>query len=767
MLQSHKSFPTQDNALPVPLPEEAGVGEMVSFATGIIRRQWLLLLVVPLITIAIGAIYLAVTPPTYTAKAQIIIDRGKSSFLQQQSIVGDVPIDSAQIENQISILESERIASLTVKKLRLTEDSEFVGVGWLKGLASGILGSGEQTTSEVSLSQQATGVVLKNLEARRAGAAFIIEITYRSHSAQRAAQVANAVGDAYIEDQLDSKYQARRRASEWLKGRVEELRQQAAAAEQAVNTFKSENNIVAVGGKLINDQDVAELNSQFLISRAKTSEALARLDRIESVLRTIDLGSDLADPAGDATVSDTLSSPIITKLRQQYLELVNREADFSVRYGPRHLAVTNVRNQIRETRNSIINELKRLAETYKSDYAIAKQRQESIEKDLAASVSQSRATSKSQVTLRELESTTQSTRVLYESFLQRYNESLQQQTVAVTEGSTISPATTPREKSSPKAIIVLAISVLGGLGLGGGLGFVRDMMDRFFRTSGQVEAALQAPCVALVPLLKKTVLKRSQTPPDHRGGPDHPRVISRHAGLFWTVVDSPLSRFAEAMRSIKLAADLHTANRTNIVIGITSSLPNEGKSTTAAALAQLIAQVGYRVILIDFDLRNPGLSRTLAPNAKAGLVEVLAGEKSVEEVTWGCSGTNFAFLPAVRNSSLFHTSEILASARTKNLLAQLRQSYDYVVVDLPPLAPVVDVRATTHLMDLYFLVVEWGRTKIDIVQHALNSAPGVHQNLAGVILNKTDMDYISRYDSHRSKYYYNKYYVRYGYTDDA
>src|ERR1700688_3065556 len=117
MLQSHKSFPTQDNALPVPLPEEAGVGEMVSFATGIIRRQWLLLLVVPLITIAIGAIYLAVTPPTYTAKAQIIIDRGKSSFLQQQSIVGDVPIDSAQIENQISILESERIASLTVKKL--------------------------------------------------------------------------------------------------------------------------------------------------------------------------------------------------------------------------------------------------------------------------------------------------------------------------------------------------------------------------------------------------------------------------------------------------------------------------------------------------------------------------------------------------------------------------------------------------------------------------------------------------------------------------
>jgi succinoglycan biosynthesis transport protein ExoP len=244
-----------------------------------------------------------------------------------------------------------------------------------------------------------------------------------------------------------------------------------------------------------------------------------------------------------------------------------------------------------------------------------------------------------------------------------------------------------------------------------------------------------------------------------------PRTIMRGDNALWTVVNAPFSRFSEAIRSIKLASDLNGVVKSNRVIGLTSSLPNEGKSTVAVALAQLMSQVSARTILIDCDLRNPSLSRALAPSAKSGLLEVIAGKASLEEVIWSEPSIRMAFLPVVMKFRLAHSNEILGSAPMKKLFEQLRASYDYVVVDLPPLAPIVDVHAATHLVDSFVFVIEWGRTKIDIVEHALGHAQGVCDNLLGVVLNKVDMNVFGRYASHREGYYYNKHYARYGYTE--
>jgi succinoglycan biosynthesis transport protein ExoP len=218
------------------------------------------------------------------------------------------------------------------------------------------------------------------------------------------------------------------------------------------------------------------------------------------------------------------------------------------------------------------------------------------------------------------------------------------------------------------------------------------------------------------------------------------------------------------MRSIKLAVDLNDVVKTSRVIGLTSSLPNEGKSTVAVALAQLISQVGKRAIVVDCDLRNPSLSRALAPNANSGLLEVITEKASLEEVIWTEPSLNLAFLPAVVKSRMAHSNEILDSAPMKKLFEQLRESYDYVIVDFPPLAPIIDVRGATHLVDSFIFVIEWGETKIDIVEHVLGHAPGVYENLVGVVLNKVDMNLFRRYASHHESYY-NKNYARYGYTE--
>jgi succinoglycan biosynthesis transport protein ExoP len=183
------------------------------------------------------------------------------------------------------------------------------------------------------------------------------------------------------------------------------------------------------------------------------------------------------------------------------------------------------------------------------------------------------------------------------------------------------------------------------------------------------------------------------------------------------------------------------------------------------ALAQSIANGGARVVLLDADLRNPSLSRRLVPEAKVGLLEVLAKQVAIEDALCVDPDTRLAFLPCVVNERMAHSSQVLASEETKQLFERLRQSYDYIIVDLSPLAPVVDVRAMTHLVDSFVFVIEWGRTKIEVVEHALGTAQGVYDNLLGVVLNKADLNVLSRYETHRGNYYHNRYYARYGYTD--
>src|SRR5215469_6964278 len=741
---------------PVP-DEEMGLGEVVNFIWGFLRRQYMVVIFCALLAFVLGLIYLQHTPPRYAAHAAMIIDTRKGQVFQNQSILADGPIDLAGIDSQVQIVKSENVAASVIKDLHLTEIPEFVGgtAGPIDQLLAHLRWSSPPPKSEFELMRQAINAFEKNLDVVRVGMSYVLDISYTANDPDRAARIANAVADAYIVDQLDAKFQANRRASDWLKDRVGGLRDQTETAERAVVAFKRENNIVAAGGKLMNEQQVSDLNTQVVLARERTSEAGARVNRIQSIIREIDASGGKFD----ASVSDALSNPIITKYRQQYLELVNREADWSRRYGRNHLAVVNLRNQIREVRESIFAELKRLAETYSSDYEIAKQRQESLEKDLAQAVSQSQESNKAQISLRELESSAQSFRTLHDNFLQRYTESIQQESFLITEARIISRATRPLSESGPKTKLILALACFGGIGLGVAAGFIREAMDRVFRTTGQVQTALNAPCVALVPLVDDASTAGSPALPIGS------KVIPRDGGVCWAVAEQPLSRFAEAIRSVKLAADLNIASKAHKVIGITSALPHEGKSTVAVALGQLVSQVGGTVIVVDCDLRNPSLSRKLAPNATLGIVDVLSGEHSLEDTIWRDGPGGMACLPALSRSRIFHTSEVLASEPTKALFEDLRERYHYVIADLPPLAPLIDVRATPHLVDGYFLVVEWGRTKIDVVQHALNTAPGVYEALLGVILNKANMEFMSRYEMHRGKYYYNKHFARYGYTD--
>ena len=500
------------------------------------------------------------------------------------------------------------------------------------------------------------------------------------------------------------------------------------------------------------------MNTQLVVARAASADTRARLDRISEITKSdiSDIDNVLRTP--DPAISDALHSDVINKLRSEYLDLASRSSILEPRLGHDHLAIVSFRNQMFEIRRSIFAELKRIQETLKSDLNIALAREQSFQKSLADVVAQSQSTNQERVALKDLDSNAQALRTIHDNFAQRYTESLQQLSFPYPEARLITHASIGT-KSQPNTTMVLFLASANGLLLGFGIAFLIDLTEGGFRTVEQVERELRANCLAVVPLVN---IPAVTTYADNAV----PKRIEQ-GGILNNVISAPFSRFAEAFRAVKVGIDLAamTSSGKAKTIGITSTLPNEGKSTAAANLARLIAHTGGKTILVDCDLRNPSLTRALAPGAEIGLLDVLSGKCHLSEAVWADAATSLLFLPMVAQVRPAHTNEILASLEMKKLIATLEQAYDYVLVDLPPLMPVVDVRSTTQLVDCYLYVVQWGQTSVEVVERALSSAHQVYEKLLGVILNKADLETMRNYSGDGDAGYKNRYYERYGFDD--
>lgn len=740
--------------------------ELLESGLAIFRRQLPIVIVVFVCCLALGALYYFTTTPSYTATGTMLLDTRKVQLLEKESVLGDIQVDASTVQTQVEVLKSENISLAVIRKLRLTEDPEFVGddtglMSRVMAFVTSLTGSGSAAPlTESEREKIVLEAFSKQLSVLRLGLTYVMEVSFTSHNAEKSARVVNAIVEAYLTEQLDSKYQAARRAGVWLLDRIKELRAQSTAADRAVVEFKEKNNIVDTGGgKLMTEQQVSEINSQLIIARAGAAEAKARLDRIRALMSSPNIA--------DGAVSDTLKSEVIIKVRNQYLDLAQREAMLSLKYGSNHLATVNLRTQMQELKRNIVDEMSKIAESYKSDYEIAKAREESLKASLAAVVTEAQIGGQAAVQLRELEANRETAKAIYDSFLHRYMEAAQQQdAMPISETRLISPATAPLKKSAPKGSITLLVSVaLGGI-LSFGVAFLREASDSVLRTTDQVESNLHSACLAMVPALKASSAARpgrAEAFDENGTSVETPPPVPRD--MLRQVMDAPFSRYAEAIRSIKIAADVNGALKAHRIIGITSTLPNEGKSTIASNLAHLIADAGANAILVDADLRSPSLSSKLAPGAP-GLVDVVLGATTLEAALATLpESSGLTFLGAGSTAKLVHTNEILASAAMKKLMESLRGKFDYVIVDLSPVAPIVDVRATGHIIDTYVFIVEWGQTKLEVIERALTEAHNVYDQLLGVVLNKVDMSVQSRYERYHGDQYYRKYYSKYGYVD--
>lgn len=350
------------------------------------------------------------------------------------------------------------------------------------------------------------------------------------------------------------------------------------------------------------------------------------------------------------------------------------------------------------------------------------------------------------VLLKDLESSAQSYRTLYEAFLQRVTEFTNQHSFPTNEARIVSEASPMLVKNDPKPVLVFGAASLLGLVAGLAVAFVREYLDRSFRSSEQVEKELGIECLGILPTIGPA---RDRMPKGHRDAESGDRLISPLVRKPRFVVREPFSHFAETIRSLKVAADIAGLQRPNRVIGVTSARPGEGKTLLAANLSEMMALSGCKVLLIDCDLRNAGMTAQFAPAAKVGLTEVIAAQAAVKDVIWHDLSTNLNFLPAVKVASnrdptarrMLSPSALcqrtqLTSMGLKTLLQSIQDAYDFVILDLASITPVADVKAISHLIDSFILVIELGRTSQEAVIDALDSVPSLFEKLLGAVLNQ-------------------------------
>lgn len=765
---NYANFPL-DKRKPLPSSDAVSADDFIDVERllSMAARQAKVVAACAAIGLFLGVLYLQTTPPTYMATSRVLIDEGLNKVVDEVSAASvSMQTDSA-ILSQIEILHSARLAAVVVDKQKLDQNDAFLypptsavskAAGFVRGVIRYFRPSPAVGTTDVTRLDPATRdamiassrrdyAILKlqnEVQAERIGRSYVISIAYQATDPALATAITKAYADAYLADQLDASFDATERAAVWLQGRLTELRESSQAASLAVEKFRAEHGLAVDDGQLISDKQLSDLNGQLIEAQADTARASARYQQYKSIVES---GSDNA--FRDAAISaDQPSNSIISTLKTRYLTVAKRQQDIEANFGAEHPQAVALAKEKADISAQIFGELKQLTEGYRNEYEVALARETALRANVALAAGKSSIDNQSQVKLRELEQKATALSTLYQTFLGRYEEASQQQSFPVGKIRVISDATLPQSAATPRTSIVLGLSLVLGVMMGAGVGGLNEFRERFFRTGEDVRDRVGLKFLGYLPIIGSKVAKDDKRDDGQAAvkTAQSPSAAERRARMRVSI-DAPASMFSETLRSAKIAFDVVMEGQGSRVIGVISVLPGEGKSTVAANLAGLLAANGSKTLLVDGDLRKPGLSRSLGMEAEQGLMEAVVSGQTWQSVGKIDRQTKLAIVPAVPRGHFSHTSELLSSAGMRRFIDNAKETFEYIIVDLPPLGPVVDAKAFAPLADGFVLVTEWGRTPRAMVQSILSSEPYIANKIVGVVLNKVDLKKLAKYGS--------------------
>ena len=713
-----------DNAIQLPPPAETYVSMPQRETT--IRDYWVILTKQRWTVIAFASVVLILTiiftfktTPIYDAVGRIAINRESADALPFKDSASNPVADedyTIAMETQVRILHSDNLAMRVIRKLGLDKNPSFTGVARPQAPANSLATNSPNIDTEES---ELINTFRGGLKVATVNNTRLIEIHYLNPNPRLAADIVNGIVNSYIEQNYQTKFESAMQTSDWLSHQLADLKLKVETSQEKLIRFQREKGIVGIDEK----QNLTTSKLDELSKELTATEA----DRIQK-----EANYELA-ATGNPELMARSPSEMLGHLRERESTLKQEYAQLSTQFGSNYPKVVQIKNQLDQVQGDIDAEVKRMATQIKNEYLAAQQRENMVLARMEAQKREANELNQNAIEFNILKRDVDANRQLYEGLLQRLKEASLEAGLRNNNIRMVDSARVPLAPASPDIPRNIAIGLILGLCGGVGLAFLLESLDNTVRTPEQAEIASGLPSLGVVPQFLRADSPRLEPAKLAlaRGDSD-----TRRAELIAHV--RPNSEAAECYRSLRTSILLSSLDSPPKVLLVTSPLPQEGKTTTSINCAIVLAQRGSRVLLVDADLRRPGVHRAFGFDRKSGLSTVLAGTTKMESVIRSYPEIpNLEILPAGPPPP--HPAELLDAHKMRSLIAEWRKEYDHVIIDTPPALSVTDPVILSVEADSIILVIRSGKTTKDALRRAGELLWQVNAHVIGIVVNGIDL----------------------------
>lgn len=697
--------PSNDDRIPPILPSwQEAPGEeasLVSHYLSILRRRKWIITGAVLAGLVLSVIGTLLMTPVYTASTTIEIQREQRNFTMVQGAEPDSgSVDYEFYETQYGLLRARSLAQRVARDLRLADDPKFFEMFGVRN-AEDWFENGRVKRGAPSPDERITvagDVLLEHLGITPVRLSRLIQINFTASNAEFAQKVVDAWASRFIELTLERRYEASSYARSFLEKRLTQLRQRIDQSERRVVDYASQEGIINIPGAAgTGAQSVERSLAADDLASLNTELAKATADRIEAQSR---LG------ANGGSVTEGLQNNAITQLRARRAERASELSKLLQTFEPGYPPAQALQAEIAQLDRSITREEARVRSALSQTYAASRQREQALQEQVTGLKSGVLDLRRRSIQYNIFQRDADTNRQLYDALLQRYKEIGVAGGVGVNNIAVIDNAELPSKPSSPRPLINLAIGLMAGLAFGVLASIILEQIDEGLSDPSQVPNSIGLPLLGTIPL---------------SDGDPVEALRDRKSAL------------SEAYLSLQTNLAFSTDHGVPRTVAVTSSRPAEGKTTTSAALAESLVRIGHRVLLIDADMRSPSIHHMFQLNNDNGLSNYLAGQDQL---------TNL-IRPVVNGMAIMvagpqppNAAELLSGPRLAELIRILRDQFDHIVIDAPPVMGLADAPLIANAVEGTVMVIEFHQTKRSVARVAVKRISGLNTRLLGAVVTK-------------------------------
>ncbi len=702
---------------------------IVEYWRAISKRRWSIAGLTIVVAILATLVTFAIRP-SYRGTAVILIEQGKSKVVSIEEVYSQGFLQREYFQTQVEILKSEELARKVIGKLGLTTHPDFDPRRAEPGIVSKFLGSliaDDKPITEGAVLKSVVRRFKADLQVQLLRNSHLAQISFTSHDRELAAKVPNALAEIFIESDLEARVAMTQKASEWLRERMGELRGKVDSAERNLQEYRDRERIVDAKGLAMSGaaKQLEELTRSLVESRAKRAEAEAAYNMVKQI------GSGKSRSSND-TIPAVLRHPLVQKLKELEGEAERRLGEAGRRYGPEHPNMIKARAEVEAARENSRRQVESVVAGISREFEVARANELAVERALGQSKADIQGFNRKEFQLGVLEREVQQNRNLYDMFVGRLKETSAAGDLQSTIARVVDPATVPGETFAPKKGQIVTIAAVVALLLASMLALLQDRLNNTVNSTADVEQRLGVPALGVLHKIKGVAGKKKG-------------FVSELAFF-----NDAQSAFSEAVRTVRTSVLMSALDDPHKIVVVTSSVPEEGKTTVSYNLACALGQV-KKVVLVDADMRRPKIGKLIGRDAKApGLADLVAGHAPISQCVFHHEQAGIHVLPA--GTVPPNPLELLSSKRFEEMVAKLREAFDIVVFDSAPLQLVSDSLVLSRHASAVIYVVKADSTPYQVAQNGLRRLSRVGAPVLGVVLNQLDLERAEKYHGEYSGY---------------